>query len=741
MNSQFKIIINSVVIRSLLFSYVKEINKRIIDQTKLRLFTWLELCEEPSQLLEYAYFDQFFSSLSVLEREEYENRYAILAYTSLMSKALGKCRYQDQDKWVYHIVDNYSEYIDELVLADRSFNRKSIEDACKAGDIETIRRLANAGEESYGGSIFIESNLVEAASNGHLETVKFLMENSEDRIDAYTAYGVAISNGYTDVVLYLYEHGAIKADLVEDSIGEMDVKCSDTKLIDHLFDTKYSDALGYVMYAAMKSGRIDLVKYLVKDKHLELDQQAIDIVGENGDLELLRFCYDNSSYRLSSDAYNHAVRVGNMKMLKYLHENCNDIQCSYKVVMEAFENSQFEALDYLTSNRQELMRKECLEYAIQYNHLPLVKKIINTFIEEGFSDWDDILSHPFDRYALGYGYIEMVRYLYSVYPAVLTILGISIIIQNGYIELKDLYNVFQSKSSGLSLSTRVAQACSFGQLEFLEYILETDTNHSELDWNLNLSMAVESGSVNMVKWIYETKKNLLSQQRTELVFKSSCIEENLPMVQYLLDNQPLLPYKIIHNIVNVGHRMDMVRCLADALRRIVESDPERKNLRCPTCQLSLEFARLLENSNFMAMHYLNELASSCNHDEAYFRENELMEKAVSNGNLAAVRFIDKYNLSMDNHSGMDYAAEFGHISIMKFLHSTGAQCSSDTFDTAAKNNHYEILKFLYENRTEGPVSSGLGNFNIDQEIIDFIEGHERKPFKQTKRNKKQKTNY
>ncbi|EFA84283.1 hypothetical protein PPL_03360 [Heterostelium album PN500] len=150
----------------------------------------------------------------------------------------------------------------------------------------------------------------------------------------------------------------------------------------------------------------------------------------------------------------------------------------------------------------------------------------------------------------------------------------------------------------------------------------------------------------------------------------------------------------------------------------------------------------------MAMHYLKELENSCNHDETYHHKHEYfesMEKAVSNGNMAAVRFIVKYNISEDNHNATNDAAHFGNLSIMKFLLSTGTQCSSETFDNAARNNQFQILKFLYENRTEGPVSSDLLDnygFKINQEIIDYIKGNERIPyFKNTKKsNIKRKTN-
>src|SRR6476620_4102468 len=49
-----------------------------------------------------------------------------------------------------------------------------------------------------------------------------------------------------------------------------------------------------------------------------------------------------------------------------------------------------------------------------------------------------------------------------------------------------------------------------------------------------------------------------------------------------------------------------------------------------------------------------------------------------------------------------WAAENGHLDIVKFLHINRAEgCTKDAMDYAARKGHLDVVKFLHINRTEG----------------------------------------
>jgi Ankyrin repeats (3 copies) len=49
-------------------------------------------------------------------------------------------------------------------------------------------------------------------------------------------------------------------------------------------------------------------------------------------------------------------------------------------------------------------------------------------------------------------------------------------------------------------------------------------------------------------------------------------------------------------------------------------------------------------------------------------------------------------------NAMDYAAELGHLEIVKFLHNNRTEgCTIDAMESAADEGHLDIVKFLHNN--------------------------------------------
>jgi ankyrin repeat protein len=49
-----------------------------------------------------------------------------------------------------------------------------------------------------------------------------------------------------------------------------------------------------------------------------------------------------------------------------------------------------------------------------------------------------------------------------------------------------------------------------------------------------------------------------------------------------------------------------------------------------------------------------------------------------------------------NTDAMDYASRYGHLEIVKYLHSIGKDSSTHAMDLASRYGHLEIVKYLHE---------------------------------------------
>lgn len=81
-----------------------------------------------------------------------------------------------------------------------------------------------------------------------------------------------------------------------------------------------------------------------------------------------------------------------------------------------------------------------------------------------------------------------------------------------------------------------------------------------------------------------------------------------------------------------------------------------------------------------------------------------MTYAAEYGNLDAVKYLHGCDNVQDKciFAAMDGAAKYGHLETVKWLHEHREEgCSVDAMNLAAENGHLEVVKWLHENRSEG----------------------------------------
>ena len=99
-----------------------------------------------------------------------------------------------------------------------------------------------------------------------------------------------------------------------------------------------------------------------------------------------------------------------------------------------------------------------------------------------------------------------------------------------------------------------------------------------------------------------------------------------------------------------------------------------------------------------------------------------------------LRLLTKNGLHFTTDA-IDYAAENGHLEVVKWLHERASHapreagrsegCTTSAMDLAAMNGHLQIVKWLHENRSEGCTINAVdwAAENGHLEIVKFL--HER----------------
>ena len=77
-------------------------------------------------------------------------------------------------------------------------------------------------------------------------------------------------------------------------------------------------------------------------------------------------------------------------------------------------------------------------------------------------------------------------------------------------------------------------------------------------------------------------------------------------------------------------------------------------------------------------------------------------KAATNGWIHWFQTRCKNSNKTITTDAMDYAARYGHLDIVKWLHENRTEgCTTHAMNGTVRYGHLEIVKWLHENRTEG----------------------------------------
>ena len=194
--------------------------------------------------------------------------------------------------------------------------------------------------------------IVKASNCDNLAVVKYLVENGADIYNKDYALQEACSNGHLEVVKYLVEQNTKKSKRCE----------------------------GFSLVSAAKNNHLDVVKYLLEkgvDIHTD-NNDALRKASKNNHLEMVKYLVEKGAYiHPNNGALESASKNGHLEVVKYLAENGANIYTNFGALAYACFNGHLEVVKYLVENGADISNIDEHELNIVSlsGHLEVVKYI------------------------------------------------------------------------------------------------------------------------------------------------------------------------------------------------------------------------------------------------------------------------------------------------------------------------------------------------------------------------------
>lgn len=203
--------------------------------------------------------------------------------------------------------------------------------ASKDGDLETVKKFIKKGADVHAN---YELALRWAAENGHLDVVKYLIEEHgadiqacEDEEDCEDVFNSAVRGKHIEIVKYLVKKhkDAIRKFVVNAILNAVEIEEFD--IVKYLITEGGADVSDYgedVLYDAAKKGKIDIVKCLVEEHGVNInettdgDRYPIEIAIKNNHVEVVKYLASKSSIQDQFEICYYAGRHGYREIINHL---------------------------------------------------------------------------------------------------------------------------------------------------------------------------------------------------------------------------------------------------------------------------------------------------------------------------------------------------------------------------------------------------------------------------------------
>ena len=230
--------------------------------------------------------------------------------------------YGEERAFVLIAIGLFSLFVFELIL--NGFYRVNKAIGMMYGNPVEKQLLRNLKRGMLQGSIDINQALVDAAENGHLNVVKYLVgKGANVRAEDDVAVRYAAENGHLDVVKYLVSQGA-------NMRAQNDYAVCGAALNGHLAIVMYLVEQGADIHAdgdcamlgAAENGHLDTVRYLVEQGANVRAQNDYAVRGaaENGHLATVQYLVEQGAnvHARDDDAMRYAAENGHLDIVNYI---------------------------------------------------------------------------------------------------------------------------------------------------------------------------------------------------------------------------------------------------------------------------------------------------------------------------------------------------------------------------------------------------------------------------------------
>ena len=591
-----------------------------------------------------------------------------------------------------------------------------------------------------------------AASNGHIDTVKYLVKGKHCSVKSIDKRGwyplhYASHKRHVEVVRYLCEQEECNPMCttntqltplhIASSIGQ-------TEVLKFLIENQKCDPMcldenqGTPLHYAAINGCIDTVKYLVEGKHCSvkvIDKRGwypLYLASEKGHMEVVRYlcvqkeCDPMCTTNTQQTPLHIASSNGQTEVLKYLIENQKcDPMCR--------DEDQWTPLHYATSNGH----IDTVKYLVEGKHCSV--KVIDK------RGW-----YPL-HYASQKGHMEVVRYLCEqkeCNPMCTTntqLTPLHIASGNGQTEVLK-YLIENQKCDPMCIDenqwTPLHYAASSGHIDTVKYLVEgkhcSVTSTIKSGW-YPLHLASQNGHMEVVRYLCVQKEcnpmcttNLKS---TPLHIASS--NGQTEVLKFLIENQKCDPMCLgenqgtpLHYAARNGH-IDTVKYLVEGKHCSVTS----------TIKSGWYPLHLASHEGHMeVVRYLCE-QKECSPMCTTNTQKTPLHIASDNGQTEVLQFLidnqkcDPMCLDENQWTPLHYATSNGHIDTLKYL-VEGKHCSVKSTDKrgwyplhlASEKGHMEVVRYLCEQKECNPMCTTnvqktplhIASDNGQTEVLQFL---------------------
>ena len=427
------------------------------------------------------------NNFRILKRIYLHNHSNICSHDSIiLNEAIGNGQF-DMAKWLY---DNGCKFI----------GSESYEKASSIGRIDILEWLKTVTADTDDVCSWDLNSCYYAASNGHLDTLKYLLENGCPRQlhGADCVCVTAAHNGHLDILQYLHEKDCSKQLHWNERTIEyaVDAPIEDIalKIIQYLRNNgcPWNDR---ACSKAAEVGRFQILKYLRSDRDkCPWNESACSRAAENGHFEILKYLREHNC-PWNEFTCIAAAKTGRLKILQWLRsgdENgnnvCpwNDCACEY-----AAKNGHFEVLKWLHENGCPWVSYST-HVAARQGHLLILK-----YLHDNGCPWDEWTSIE----AIKNGELEILEYLYEN-GCPIDEKAFTYAAQNGHLSilkwLADRMPIINNNEWAKDWIT--PYAAENGHYEVLKWL--KSSNKIRCEWNTTTcAYAAKRGHFEILKWL------------------------------------------------------------------------------------------------------------------------------------------------------------------------------------------------------------------------------------------------